>query len=273
MGVRSMTVFKFVTSDEIEDLDDNPRLAFMTFVGHAERRLTEMLKTLDPRDEADREQRDELRHSFMNVVIAAAKRFEIEPFASTQVPKYTDYQKQFDHREFKADLDHYITQIALEHSIAMKQDSASILSGSKDKIRNYIHALRTCIEQANMTDSKRDSLLKKLDLFEAELEKRRTSSLAVARICFEILAIPGAMWSSSDVAHKLATNIMQTFAEAKATEQQNVVPPYSAVPRALSAPRIEANSCNRNFGKQSPQAHGPLDTSERSDALDDDIPF
>jgi hypothetical protein len=52
-----------------------------------------------------------------------------------------------------------------------------------------------------MAEPKREALLKKLDQFEAELEKRRLNILAVARVAFELLAIPGAVWASAEVAN------------------------------------------------------------------------
>jgi hypothetical protein len=194
-GLRqAMTILNFVSQDELDDLDDDPRIAFMTLVDHAQRRLAEQTKRLDPQDESQWEQREELRHSFMNVVIAAAKRFQIEPFVSMEVPRLSDFKQNVDYRQFKADLDHYITQLVIDNSIRAKQDSVAILPNSKDRIRSYVHGLRQCIEQANMTDPKREALLKKLDQFEAELEKRRLNILAVARVAFELLAMPGAVW-------------------------------------------------------------------------------
>src|SRR5438105_4543268 len=94
-GLRAMTILNFVSQDELDDLDDDPHIAFMTLVNHAQRRLAEQIKGLDPQDEW--EQRDELRHSFMNVVIAAAKRIEIEPFVSMEVPRLSDFKQNVDY--------------------------------------------------------------------------------------------------------------------------------------------------------------------------------
>ena len=144
------SALNFVSQDELDDLDDDPRIAFMTLVNHAQRRLAEQTERLDPRDELQWEQREELYHSFMNVVIAAAKQFEIEPFVSMEVPRFSDFKHNVDHREFKAVLDHYITQLMLDNSIRVKRDLVAILPNSKDRIRSYVHGLRQCIEQANM---------------------------------------------------------------------------------------------------------------------------
>jgi hypothetical protein len=124
-GLRqAMTILNSVSQDELDDLDDDPRIAFMTLVNHAQRRLAEQIKGLDPQDEW--EQRVELRHSFMNVVIAAAKRFEIEPFVSMEITRLSDFKQNVDYRQFKADLDHYITQLVIDNSIRAKQDSVAI---------------------------------------------------------------------------------------------------------------------------------------------------
>lgn len=256
-----MSVLNFVSQDELDDLDDDPRIAFMTLVNHAQRRLSEQIAMLDPRDEAGWEQCQELHHSFMNVVIAAAKRFEIEPFVSMQVPRYSDFRKSVDHREFRADLDHYITQLVLDNSIRARHDSVAILPKSKDSIRSYVHGLRQCIEQADMTKSKREALLIKLDQFEAELEKRRLNILAVARIAFELLAVPGGVWASAEVAHRLITNVMQTVAEAKSAEKETRQLAPTSPPKALSPPRVEKAVPVSSFGRSS------------SNTIDDDIPF
>jgi hypothetical protein len=76
-----------------------------------------------------------------------------------------------------------------------------------------------------------------LKYFEAELEKRRLNILAVARIACELLAIPGTLWASGEVANRLITQVMQTVAEARAAEQEaRQLAPMEA-PKALSAPR------------------------------------
>jgi len=71
-----------------------------------------------------------------------------------------------------------------------------------------------------------------------------------------LLAIPGALWASADLAHKLVTSVMQVVAEAKSAEEETRRLAPIAAPKALSPPRIEK-----------PTAVSPLET------VDDDIPF
>src|ERR1700678_3378754 len=125
-----MTILNFVTQDELDDLDEDPRIAFMTLVNLAQRSLAEQIKRLDPQEEYQWNQREELRQSFMNVVIAAAKRLEVEPFVSMDVPRLSKF-KEPDFLQFEADLDHYVTQLVLDNSIRSKRDSVAILPESK----------------------------------------------------------------------------------------------------------------------------------------------
>lgn len=254
-----MSILSFVTQEEIDDLDDDPRVAFMELANHAQRKFDALASAFDPSDEFEFKQLDDLRYNFMNVIIAAAKRFEIEPFISKEVPEFVEFREHH-HRQFRANLDHYITQMVLDNSLRNKQDSVKILPKTKDNIRSYVLSMRQCIEDSSMSDAKREALLKKLDEFEDELERRRLSLMAVTRVAFALWAVPGATWASVDVANKLINNIMQTVAEAKATEQETKQLAPIAPPKALSPPRSET----------SPRVERPRGADYN---FDDDIPF
>lgn len=225
----------------------------MQLVNIAQRKLSDKVKGYDPEIESEWREIEDLRYSFMNVVLAAAKQFEIEPFLSMEVPKQSRFGNA-DHIQFKSDLDHYVTQLILNNSSRSKRESVEVLPKTKDQLRTYVSGLRQCIENGNMTDAKRESLLNKLDAFEAELEKRRLNMMTVARFAYFVLSVPGTMWASVDITHKLTTSIMQTVAEAKAVEDKNKRLPSVTIPKALSAPRADPASL---FGN----------------SLDDEVPF
>jgi len=116
----------FVTQDQLDNLDEEPRIAFMELVNHAQRSLDVQTRKLDPDQDRDWHEIEELRYSFINVVVAAAKRLEVEPFVSMDIPQYANFAKS-DYRQFKADVDHYVTQIMLDNSIRSKKNSVGIL--------------------------------------------------------------------------------------------------------------------------------------------------
>ena len=230
----------------------------MELVNHAQRSLSEQTARLDPDNQYESNKKLDLEKSFMNVVVASGKEFEVQPFASMEIPRQENYRNS-DYDQFRSDLDHYITQLILSNRLRAKGSSVEILPEAKDKIRSYVHGLRDCIEKANIEASKRESLIQKLNEFEKELEKRRTNLVSLAMIAIAILGAPGGTWASLDLAHKLVTNITQVFAEAKQTEDQKLQIGRNVTPKVLSPPRPPEK------GNKSPGA-GVGD-------LDDEIPF
>lgn len=252
-----MSILNFVNQDQLDELDEDPRLAFMQLVNHAQRSLHEQTKDLNEEEQSEWRMIEDLRLSFMNVVLAAAKQFEIEPFYSMEVPRHSNFDMR-QYTQFKFDLDHYVTQLVLNNSLRSRSATVEILPKSKEAIRTYIHNLRECIERANMDSKKRTALLKRLDALEEELEKRRISMTTVALAAFAIWAIPGDAWDSYEIVSKLISNVMRSVGEAKELEDSQRQLPQGQVPKALSPPRkVEAATASTGFASD----------------LDDDIPF
>jgi hypothetical protein len=222
-----MNIFDFITPEEIDDLpDDDPHAAFVTFVRTAQQRLGERAAKIDHTDQAGWEELSEARHGFMNVVVAAAKKYEIEPFASLSVPRVGNFSSE-EHTQFKADLDHYMTQLLLDNSSRTKRDSILITPEVKASIRTYVFHLRKLIEEStDIDEAKRTILLRRLTDFEAELEKKRLNLMAVTIVAITLASAPGGVWASADIANKLLTNILRVVGEAKiADEAARRLPP------------------------------------------------
>ena len=230
-----MNVFDLVTLEELADLPEDPQAAFLEIVRLAQNRLKEKERTIAD-DQYGWQELNDGRHSFMNVVVAAGKRFGIEPFLSMQVPQVSSFDDS-SYRQFMADLEHYIVQMLIDNSIRSKRDSVSIDPKAKDKIRGYINGLKKCIDNSTLTESKRAALLEKLAKFEAELDKKRVSFLSAARITIEILAIPGALWGSYEMVSRLSSNVLQVIGEAKAIDDETRELPSFERPAALLPPR------------------------------------
>jgi hypothetical protein len=233
-----MNIFDFISQDEIEELPDDPQSAFTSFIRTAQDRLTEKTSKLDENEQSEWRQIEDARHGFMNVVIAAAKKYNIEPFSSLEVPRLDSFNINT-HRQFKADLDHYMTQLLLDNSIRGRKSSVPVLEKDKDRIKTYLNALRDCVRTATLTDAKRETLLKKLNEFEKELDKTRLNLIAVSLFTFELLAIPGGVWASAEIANRLITNVLQVVGEAKAADDEARRLPPVTVPAKLSPPRRE----------------------------------
>lgn len=256
-----MLLYDFITQDELDELPEDSEAAFIEFVHISQRSLRDFTRENSVNNQTEWDELNEARHSFANIVLAAAKRYGIEPFDKMEVPTIEKFD-DIKHKQFRADLDHYITQLVVGNTIRGRRDSVAIPQASRDKLRTYLGALREAVEKADLGDGKRASLLDKLSLFEKELEKRRLSLLELTRITLAIAAVPGGVWASVDVAMKLVNNVMQVIGEAKAAEDEHRQLLAPTEMKALSAPRTETP--------------GPIRAARResfSADLDDEIPF
>ena len=249
-----MNVFDFITQDELDELPEDHRAAFSAFVQIAQRRLADFTRhRTSLTEEVDWNEIQEARYSYTNIVLAAAKRLEIEPFLSMDVPRIGKYGHD-EYRQFLADLDHYLTQVALDNSFRSRGASTVLPPASKDRIRSHLHHLREAIEAANLTDAKKALLQTKITEFEAALERNRFNLLAATLLTVEILGVPGALWGSYEVVSKLIGNINQVVAEAKVVDDEKRQLPATPPQYVIAPPRA------------------PEPKRESRD-LDDEIPF
>lgn len=256
-----MQFYDFITQDEIDDLPEDHEAAFIEFVHVAQRRLRDFARDYPDDDRDAWDTVNEARHSFVNIVVAAGKRYGIEPFAAMEVPVLANFGEA-SHKQFRADLDHYITQLVIGNAIRGKRDSVQVPATVKERIRVHFAALRDAVEKADMNESKRSVLLEKLKAFETELEKRRLSLIELTRITLAIAAVPGGVWASGEVVMKLVNNVILAVAEAKAAEDEARQVAVPVRMKALSAPRQEPP----------PKLAAPARETFTAD-LDDEIPF
>lgn len=255
-----MDIFELITQSEIDELPEDDSQAFAEFARHAYKSLSNRVAELTEQENWDAIQ--EARYGFVNVLSGAARKYNVGPFAEIDVPLIKSFNYD-DYRQFKTDLDHYLTQVILDNSKRAKRDNILVSAGAKEKFRAYVYHLKDAVASGAFTDAKRRDLLKKLADFEAELEGRRLSLLAVARITLELLAIPGGVWQSAEIANRLVLNVMETVAEAKIEEDEARGLAAPVEPIAISPPRQEAP-------KRKPSASPP---AFESGGMDDDIPF
>lgn len=265
-----MGFFDFFSPDELDDLphEDAPR-AFMMFVRKAQSGLAEVTERYDVSSEQGWAALNDARHTFINVVVAAAKTYEIRAFELTTVPPLNEFGET-DFRQFSADLDHYVTQITLGNSMRARRDSAELPQVSKDKIRTYLYRLRDCVEKADLSPAKREQLLKKIDAFEAELEKRRLTMLALTQLVVAVATVPGGIWATGQVGFQLVAKVAEVVGEAKVAEEEARQLPAAEPQRALSPPRPAFQGPPVQPQPVRPRRSAPAFSSG---SMDDDIPF
>ncbi len=252
-----MEIFDFIKSHELDDLSEDPERAFIQFVRLAQPRLEERLEELGQRDQENYELIDDAKYGFQNVVLGAARKFAIEPFASLAMPTIVQFDDK-SYRQFRADLTHYLTQILLIAADRDRSDSVPLPEKSQDSLRQYIHHLRAAIDKSTLTDAKKAVLHKRLDALETELSRKRVRFLVVARVVIEILSVPGALYERYEVVQRLTTNIIREVGEAKAVEDEQKHIPTIEQHVVLAPPRPTKSTSKELFNR---------------DEMDEEIPF
>jgi hypothetical protein len=258
-----MSVMEILTDEFLAELPDDPRAAFGMVLRRADGYVAEALQAVDEHDNGSWHTYETAQHTAMNTIIAVAKRYEIQPFANMVVPPRKGFgSEQF--TEFKVDLDHYAAQLLLDNSISSKRDAIAIEPKVKDRLRQHVHGIKTLIDQADMPESRRAALHKRIADFEAALEKPRVNVVMLAGAMVAILAGSAnvAQLADSQTMHKLVATIMATIGQAKAIDEEKRELPPIQPPQPLLSPRSADYIAGRKEQRDMFAAN-----------LDDEIPF
>jgi hypothetical protein len=254
-----MAVHDFIRPDEIEAAPEDPAMAFAELVGIADKRLAELCEPYMGDQESYAYIQD-YRHGFENVVIGLARSFNIEPFATRELARRREYDFD-DYRDFRSDLDHYMTQLLVDNTLRNKRYSVPLSDKDKNRIRAYLHRLREAMDNADLTDAKRAALHKKLADFEVALDKPRLNLTAATVLTVAVLGLPGSIWQSAEVVGKLTQNVLTIIAEAKQADDEDRRLAPTEPRAALIPPRQEIEPPKKRRGRSFDKE------------LDDEIPF
>jgi hypothetical protein len=258
-----MSVMEILTEEFLAELPDDPRAAFGMVLRRADGYVAEAHQAVDENESSSWHTYETAQHTAMNTIIAVAKRYEIQPFASMVVPPRKGFGSEH-FTEFRVDLDHYAAQLVLDNSIRSKRDAIAIEPKVKDRLRQHVHGIKTLIDQADMPEPRRAVLHKRIAEFEAALEKPRVNVMMLAGAMVAILA--GAanvvQLADSQTMHKLVATIMATIGQAKAIDEGKRELPPIQPPQPLLPPR----SADYAAGRKEQRETFATD-------LDDEIPF
>jgi galactokinase len=254
--------FDFIKPGELENLPEDSQLAFARVVELAAPRLAVRLEEIGERDEEAWEQRRDAQYGFQGVIMGAARKFGIEPFAGADMPLMVNYKNE-DYRQFRHDLSGYITQIMLNAADVDRSNSVPLLEERRQSLRTYVHHLREAIDQSDLPDRKKKRLHKRLDDLEQELTRGRIRYTVVVGIIMAVLATTSDLGGSYDTISKVASFIMREIGLAKEADDEQRKISYDP-PAALMPPRSPEA---QRRGKES------VPGGFQRDEMDDEIPF
>jgi hypothetical protein len=205
-----------ITDEEIEQLPDDPIVAFIEFEKILRTRTNEILQT------ASQEQWDNSSDyyiEYMNRVAAAAQEFKIDDLKALRVPPVNrDYSSiHADYQQFLTDVDFFTTRFRLRRS-RNRQNSVGLDGNTKARIHAYIQKIRIVLDKAELPESKRDLLFAKLDEFVLEVDKSRTNLQSIATVYLTICTVIGEGFNKLEPVRRFINSIAALMGKAKDTE-------------------------------------------------------
>jgi hypothetical protein len=168
-----------ITDEEIEQLPEDPELAFVEFEKIVRERTLESLKHLSGVDA------DDCYLAYINKVLGASREYKIDALKNRETPSLNSNLYDV-YRKLAADVDFYATQIRIRNVGRNRQNSVGLDGNTKTKIHQYIQKIRIILEKVELPVTKRDALFGKLDAFAAEVDKVRTSLQSIMAIWLEV---------------------------------------------------------------------------------------
>jgi hypothetical protein len=238
-----------ITDEEIEQLPEDPELAFVEFEKILLQRSREILDRASGQQDAE-----DCYLAYINKVLAAAREYKIDSLKKWDVPSVDSDQLYAAYRQLAANVDFFATQLRIRRAGRNRRNSVGLDGNTKAKIHQYIQKIRTVLNKFELPEPKRDALFSKLDAFALEVDRSRTNLQSVTDVYLTVCTAIGEGFNRLEPVRKFIDSIAALMGKAKETEDSL---------RALPAPTNQLEFSLKQL--EPPDANGqPLD--------DEDIP-
>lgn len=209
-----------------DDLPNDPEAAFI----EVEKRCKEGLSNEIEKNEGN--SNSILLQKYMREIHAAASVYNIQAISRIDVPLPRNFQIP-DFTDFVAAVEHVVFQIQLRQA-RYKTNTVHLHTDTKDIIRGYIADIRVVLDQAEIEDAKKESLFDKLNIFQKELDRNRTSSQALGAFWIETCGYIGEGAKQLKPVKELLDSIGNVVGQAIHIEINNVLAlPKSEQPKLI----------------------------------------
>lgn len=239
------------TDEEIyAELPDDPEEAFLRLEKHFREQSEAKLKRANEHDNVN-----QYYVEYISKVVAAIHELGLETEFETEVPSIRNVSYNT-YADFGKDVDHYRTKISIRNARRIKGYSVLLDEATKTKIRHHLDQVRGFIEKLEVTQDKKEELLKKLNAFSADLDRARTRYEAWGDVVIQAAEVLGEAAEKAEPARKWLDSIGRLIWGAKEKENETKQLPPPREKKQLPPPRQEKRVA-----------------SSKTADMDDEIPF
>lgn len=248
-----MSEYEILPVDAYEDLPSDPNDQFAKLVTIAQANVTRLMDLANSNEFAT-----ELRGQFIFTVSSIADALGIEGLPDV-APGRLDYE---DYVQFQVYLAGVLARVRLQSKTIPRPHSVELGRVTRAKIEVQLNKLRQYINDSDLPEPRKASLLAKIAKLEAELQKQRVGFGRVMEVLTAVSVLAGggtAFLANANGASETILSILTWVGEDKEKEEEErlrLAPPPKQLP---------------DYSKPKPAATAGW--SNATDDLDDDIPF
>ena len=214
-----------IEDGELENLPDDPELAFVQYERRLQRRLGK---------HAWRSYNFEVERDYVNKLLAFMSVHHIESGnIDTEPPEDEVYFLRY-FRKFIGEIQGMIMQIKLRSKDRSKL--VYISPEYRQQIHYYLMEIRSIIDRIHLPVKKREAIMTKLNKLADEVDRDRTRPEAWSGLALELADTGGEIAERLAPARKIIDSIANVFAKAKELGEQLGLPPGSE-PKQIEGPK------------------------------------
>ncbi|MCK1553129.1 hypothetical protein IVB11_29845 [Bradyrhizobium sp. 177] len=216
-----------ITDDQLDDLPEGDLEAFVAYEAILRRNLNE--------DRNNQGWDAEVEYVTCILAFVEIRHFDLN--VSTQIPADGDVMRIY-FNEFLQKVDAFKIKARLELAARRKASgTVFVVAGNyKTQIGGHLTAIRKIVHEADLSESKRDAIFKRVEKLQFEVDRDRTRSEAAVGLWLDISSAIGQGAKNLDPAIERLERIMKIFAQARdedtarlpaPKEQKRIPPPAS----------------------------------------------
>jgi hypothetical protein len=208
-----------------EEMSDDPDETFVSFA----KELASHYGSIVADDPEDWDKRSE----FCDAIRAAAEALDIDGFSDIEPAEggYANY------KECCRKIQSFSIKFAIKRSARERGYSIQLGDETKDKLRHYVNSMRDIITKLEIDVSKRDALLRKLEILSAEIERGKTRLQVVGDFIVTASTVLGNSADKLAPLRKLIDSVARLLGNLRETQDRL---PRHEEPKKIEPPQTDS---------------------------------
>jgi hypothetical protein len=220
-----------ITDDELENLPEDPELAFVKLEAILRSRTATAL------ERADSNNVDEVRVDYISRILAAKRAFGLDFLSGWNVP--TRENNLFEtYSNFITEVDHHTTEIRVRHARRTRQYSIAFDPPAKERLRHLLEEMKKIVDRLEINVEMRQKIFDRIVALEAEINRERTRFEAFGALVVVAFEVGDEAVGKLRNVRRFVELIGTVFGKAKRAEQSTT----RSLPRQHETKQIEPPS-------------------------------